>query len=226
MIDIYIKKADYIWCGLAYTGEKVLATVVSSTKKKAVRSLLRSVPLDAKHQIVKEGSEFAEKTILMLKELDSGNEESKSFSLATEYIPELVARVLKTAATIPIGYVTSYGNIAKIAGTDPRTVGRIMATNPLYPIVPCHRVVGADFSLVGYGGRRTLPALQAKLARLSNETKGFTMEKEVMINGRKLTVYPVEYVVNKAKGHGPGLSCQRRLFDYTERELTPSDVPN
>jgi len=220
MIDIYVKKADHAWFGLAYTEERILATVVSSTKEKAVRSLLRSVPLDAKHRVVEEGSEFAEKTILMLKELDSGNEESKNFSLATEHIPELAARVLKAVATIPIGYVTSYGNIAKTADTEPRTVGRIMATNPLYPIVPCHRVIGADFSLVGYGGRKNVPTLQAKLARLSKEAKGFVTEKEVLANGRKLTVYPVECVIKKAKEHGSGSSRQRRLFDY----IKPSNV--
>jgi O-6-methylguanine DNA methyltransferase len=214
MIDIYVKKTDSAWFGLAYTGERILATVVSSTKEEAVRSLLGSVPLEVEHQIVEEGSEFAEKTIFMLKELDVGNEESKSFSLATEYIPGHVARVLKAAATIPIGYVTSYGNIAKTADTEPRTVGRIMATNPLYPIVPCHRVVGADFSLVGYGGRKNLPALQAKLARLSKEAKGFTTEKEVLVNGRKLTVYPVEYVINRAKKRGLKSSHQRKVFDY------------
>jgi O-6-methylguanine DNA methyltransferase len=220
MIDIYVKKVDRVWFGLAYTGERILATVVSLTKEKAVGSLLGSVPLDAEHQVVEEGSEFAEKTILMLKELDSGNEEFKSFSLTTEYIPELVARVLKAAATIPIGYVASYSSIAKTVDTEPRTVGRIMATNPLYPIVPCHRVVGADFSLVGYGGRKNLPALQAKLARLSKEAKGFATEKEVLANGRKLTVYPVEYVIKRAKKHGPGSSRQRRLFDYAK----PSNV--
>jgi O-6-methylguanine DNA methyltransferase len=214
MIDIYVKKIDRVWFGLAYTGERILATVVSSTKEEAVRNLLRSVPLKVEHQIVEEGSEFAEKTIFMLKELDFGNEESKNFSLATEYIPEDIARVLKAAATIPIGFVTSYGNIAKIADTEPRTVGRIMAMNPLYPIVPCHRVVGADFSLVGYGGRKNLPALQAKLARLSKEAKGFATEKEVLVNGRKLTVYPVEYVIKKAKKRAPKSSRQRRLFDY------------
>jgi O-6-methylguanine DNA methyltransferase len=216
MINIYVKEADRVWFGLAYTGERILATVVSSTQKNAVQNLLRSVPLDAEHQVVAEGSEFAEKTISMLKELDSGNEESKDFSLATEYIPEPVAKVLKAAATIPIGYVTSYGNIAKTADTEPRTVGGIMATNPLYPIVPCHRVVGSDFSLVGYGGRKETSALQAKLARLSKEAKGFTTEKEVLVNGRKLTVYPVEYVVKRAKKHGPNSSRQRRLSDCIE----------
>jgi len=220
MIDIYVKKVDRLWFGLAYTEERILATVVSSTKEKAVRSLLGSVPLDVEHQVVEEGSEFAEKTVFMLKELDSGNEEFKDFSLATEYIPELVVRVLKAAAAIPIGYVTSYGSIAKTADTEPRTVGRIMAANPLYPIVPCHRVVGVDFSLVGYGGRKDLPALRAKLARLSKEAKGFATEKEVLANGRKLTVYPVEYVIKRAKKHAPGSSRQRRLFDYVK----PSNV--
>jgi O-6-methylguanine DNA methyltransferase len=220
MIDIYVKKADGVWFGLAYAGERILATVVDSTKEKAVRNLLGNVPLDAEHQVIEEGSQFAEKTIFMLKELDSGNEESKNFSLAAEYIPEQVAKVLEAAATIPIGYVTSYGNIAKTADTEPKTVGKIMATNPLYPIVPCHRVVGTDFSLVGYGGRKNLPALQAKLSRLRKEAKGFATEKEVLSNGRKLTVYPVEYVIKRAKKHGPDSSRQGRLFDYVE----PSNV--
>jgi methylated-DNA-[protein]-cysteine S-methyltransferase len=216
MIDIYVKEADRVWFGLAYVERRILATVVNSARESAVQSLLRSVPPDVEHRVVKEASEFAEKTILMLKELDSGNEASKDFSLAIEYIPEPVAKILKAAATIPIGYVTSYGNIAKTADTEPRAVGRIMATNPLYPIVPCHRVVGADFSLVGYRGRKNLPALQAKLARLSKEAKGFTTKKDVLVNGGKLTVYPVEYVIKKAKGHGSGSSRQRRLCDYTK----------
>jgi O-6-methylguanine DNA methyltransferase len=214
MIDVYVRETDRLWFGLAYTGERILATVVSQAKEEAVQSLLGSVPPEVEYQVVEEGSEFAEKTIFMLKELDSGNEESKDFSLATEYMPEHVAKVLKSAAAIPIGYVTSYGNIAKTADTEPRTVGGIMATNPLYPIVPCHRVVGADFSLVGYGGRKNLRALQAKLARLSEEAKGFITEKEVLVNGRKLTVYPVEYVLKRAKKRSPSSSSQRRLFDY------------
>jgi len=202
MIDIYVKKVDTPWYGLAYTDERVLATAVSSTKEKALQTLKENVPPDAKQQVVEKGSKFAEKTMLMLKEPDSGNEEFKNFSLATEYMPKFVAKVLTVAATIPIGYVTSYGNIAKVAGTGPRVVGRIMAMNPLYPIVPCHRVVGADFSLVGYGGRKNLQALQAKLARLRKEAKGYTVQKEVLVNDRKLTVYPVECVIERAKKLG------------------------
>ncbi len=130
----------------------------------------------------------------MMKELESGREEHKRFSLADEYFPAPILKVLQMAAAIPIGCVTSYGNIAKLAGTDPRVVGQIMANNPLYPIVPCHRVVGSDFSLVGYGGRKSHHALQAKLTRLSREAKGFTTRTEIPVNGKSLTVYPVEHV--------------------------------
>lgn len=220
MISIYLKKADNTWFGLAYAGEGIVATAINYSKEKATESIVRSIQFDAKHEIVEEGSEFAEKTILMLKALASGNEEFKSFSLAAEYFSEPVAKVLKAAAAVPIGYVTSYGNIAKTAGAEPREVGRIMAANPLYPIVPCHRVVGADFSLVGYGGRKNLPALRAKLARLSREAKGFTKEKQVPVNGRELAVYPVEYVIKKARKRDLGLSCQLDLYS----SLKPSNI--
>jgi O-6-methylguanine DNA methyltransferase len=216
MIDVYVKKADGVWFGLAHVGEKILATVVTSTKGKAVRSVLEIVPPHVEYRIVKEGSEFAEKTILLLRELESGNEEFKEFSLATDYFPELLARVFQAASAIPIGYVTSYGNIAKAAGTDPRTVGRAMATNPLYPIVTCHRVVGADFSLVGYGGTKNLSALREKLARLNKEAKGFLSEKEVLTDGRKLVVYPVEHVIKKAAKLGSVSFHQENLSDYAK----------
>jgi len=213
MISICAKEIDGTWFSLAYVEERIVASAVSSTKERTVGGLLGSIHSDIEHQIVEEGSEFAEKTIRMLKELESGNEENKSFSLSAEYVPEPLLKVLKVAASIPIGYVASYGSIAKMAGTEPKIVGRIMATNPLYPIVPCHRVVGADFSLVGYGGRKNLPAVQAKLARLSKEARGFAREKEVQVDGKGLVVHPVECVIRKAKKSGLDLSRQQRLFD-------------
>lgn len=213
MISVCLKEIDGSWFGLVYAGEEIVATAVGSAREGALRGLVKSMPIGVEYQIVDEGSQFAERTILMLKELESGNEESKSFSLAAKYVPEPVAKVLKAAAAIPIGYVASYGDIAKASDTEPRIVGRIMATNPLYPIVPCHRVVGADFSLVGYSGRKNQGALKAKLARLSKETKGFSTKKEVAVNDKKLSVYPVEYVMRKAKKSGLDCNNQQKLFD-------------
>ncbi|MCH8814793.1 MAG: MGMT family protein [Chloroflexi bacterium] len=62
--------------------------------------------------------------------------------------------VLQQTMRIPIGQTRSYGEIAELAGSPraARAVGRVMATNPLPFIVPCHRVIGSDGTLHGYGG--------------------------------------------------------------------------
>ena len=216
MINIYAKKLDDTWLGLAYTEEKIVATSLSYSKETTLKSLLTSLPPNAEHRIVENGSHFAERTISTLKEVHLGRQELKDFTLAAEYVPEPLASVLKAAATIPIGYVASYGNIAKAAGTEPKLVGQIMASNPLYPIVPCHRVVGSDLSLVGYGGRKNPRALKNKLTRLEAERKGHKSQKEIPINETKLTVYPVEQAIEKAKKQGLSLSDkrQRTLTSY------------
>ena len=213
MIDIYVKELNGTWFGVAYIGERIIATALNAAKEKVVKSILRNIPNDKENRILENGSDFAKRTVLMLKELHAGNEETKSFSLATEHISSPAARVLEIAAAIPIGYVASYGSIAKVAHTGPRVVGRIMARNPLYPIVPCHRVVGGDFSLVGYGGTKKPQALQAKLARLHAECKGFTSRKELSVNGQKLTVYPAEFVIEKARTSRSTSSGQQRFLE-------------
>jgi alkylated DNA nucleotide flippase Atl1 len=117
------------------------------------------------------------------------------------------------AAAVPLGYVASYGSIAKAADTEARVVGRIMAGNPLYPIVACHRVVGADFSLVGYAGKTDDAALRDKLARLTREARGHAADREVSVGARSLLVRPVERVLERAGQLGLGDPRQRRLFD-------------
>jgi methylated-DNA-[protein]-cysteine S-methyltransferase len=57
-------------------------------------------------------------------------------------------------ARIPYGETTSYGEIARRIGEPDaaRAVGWANGRNPISIVVPCHRVVGADGSLTGYGG--------------------------------------------------------------------------
>jgi O-6-methylguanine DNA methyltransferase len=119
--------------------------------------------------------------------------------------------VLRVAACIPSGYATTYGRIALAARTEARVVGRIMATNPLYPIVPCHRVVGADLSLVGYAGRQDASALRAKLDRLRAEVRGFAEEK-VIDEAGGLVVTPAEWVLRKAVHDGVDSGVQLTLW--------------
>lgn len=63
-------------------------------------------------------------------------------------------RVWAALVDIPYGGVTTYGELARKLG-DPnavRAVGRANGANPIPIVIPCHRVIGADGSLVGYGG--------------------------------------------------------------------------
>ena len=63
-------------------------------------------------------------------------------------------RVWAALCTIPYGETRSYGQLAEALGvpTAARAVGLANGRNPVGIIVPCHRVVGADGSLTGYGG--------------------------------------------------------------------------
>jgi methylated-DNA-[protein]-cysteine S-methyltransferase len=62
-------------------------------------------------------------------------------------------KTLRTVYAIPYGATRSYGQIAALIGAQnaQRAVGRANATNPIPLVVPCHRVIGADGSLRGYG---------------------------------------------------------------------------
>ncbi|WP_454791284.1 methylated-DNA--[protein]-cysteine S-methyltransferase [Mycolicibacterium lutetiense] len=63
-------------------------------------------------------------------------------------------RVWEALQTIPYGETCSYGEIARQIGSPAasRAVGLANGHNPIGIIVPCHRVIGANGSLTGYGG--------------------------------------------------------------------------
>jgi methylated-DNA-[protein]-cysteine S-methyltransferase len=63
-------------------------------------------------------------------------------------------QVWQELSSIPYGETTSYGKVAAAIGhpDGARAVGVANGQNPLAIIVPCHRVIGADGSLTGYGG--------------------------------------------------------------------------
>ena len=62
-------------------------------------------------------------------------------------------KVYEVVRSIPKGKVSTYGMVAKRAGNPQaaRAVGMVMSKNQNPKDVPCHRVVGKDGALVGYG---------------------------------------------------------------------------
>ena len=87
--------------------------------------------------------------------------------LAGKLVPGMsfAQKVWALTARVRPGRVTTYGQIADKLGTRAsRAVGGAMHRNPYAPEVPCHRVVGHDGSLVGFGG-----GLKRKQRMLSHE---------------------------------------------------------
>ena len=64
------------------------------------------------------------------------------------------ARVWAELQRIPYGETVSYGQVARAIGAPDaaRAVGLANGQNPIAVVIPCHRVIGADGSLTGYGG--------------------------------------------------------------------------
>ena len=81
-------------------------------------------------------------------------------------------RVWEGLREIPYGETISYGELARRIGKPEavRAVGTANGSNPIPIIVPCHRVIGSDGSLTGYGGglsiKEKLLALESRQLRL------------------------------------------------------------
>lgn len=80
--------------------------------------------------------------------------------------------VWKALRTIPCGSTTSYGKLAEQIGRPAavRAVGAANGANPIAVVVPCHRVIGANGSLTGYGG-----GVERKRWLLKHERNGLSL---------------------------------------------------
>jgi methylated-DNA-[protein]-cysteine S-methyltransferase len=97
------------------------------------------------------------------------------FDLATSAQgSEFQQRVWKALRTIPYATTISYAELARRIGNPKasRAVGLANGANPLSIIVPCHRVIGANGSLSGYGG-----GLKAKQSLLDLERRHAPTER-------------------------------------------------
>src|SRR5262249_57539322 len=72
---------------------------------------------------------------------------------------------------IPYGETCSYAELARKVGSPRafRAVGQANHNNPIAIIIPCHRVIGADGSLTGYGGGMAIKELLLRLEAASRQ---------------------------------------------------------
>ncbi len=101
----------------------------------------------------------------------AGELEDFDLTLAPEGTP-FQLKVWKRLCDIPYGETTSYGELARQIGNPnaSRAVGLANGSNPIPIVIPCHRVIGSNGKLTGYGGglpiKEKLLALEQKQLRL------------------------------------------------------------
>ena len=193
-MSIYAKNFDGVWFGVACEDKRVFATSFAFDEKSVLRSLRDSFPSNVVLERQSRMLGFAEMVLGILKDIYDGKYVAHSVPLNFDRLSSYTRRVIEAVCMIPVGYVSSYGLVAKAVGGAPRAVGHVMATNPYAPLCPCHRVVGSDFGLCGYGG-----GLSVKLAFLRRERRGFSSERDITVGKGKLHVFPVERVLEKAQ---------------------------
>jgi methylated-DNA-[protein]-cysteine S-methyltransferase len=89
-----------------------------------------------------------------LDEYFAGNRQRFDLAVDLALQADFNRRVLRELARVPYGEVVTYGELAARAARPraARAVGTVMNRNPLPIVLPCHRVIGANGKLVGYGG--------------------------------------------------------------------------
>ena len=137
-------------------------------------------------QLTTEGSEENEKDQAAIQEVAAQLEEyfegiRREFEVELDLtgLTEFQRDALQAAMRIPPGEVRTYGHLAEKIGRSvsaARAIGGAMAANPIPIVIPCHRVVGSDGSLTGYGGAG---GIQTKAWLLEHE--GFEVSRQISL---------------------------------------------
>ncbi len=137
------------WMGIAYDERGVMGLrLPRPTRADALARLQRDFPggvvsTDAPRAMARELEEYAE-----------GKRRAFDLALNWSRIKPFQRAVLTAIQKIPFGETRSYGWVAREIGKPraSRAVGAALGANPIPIILPCHRVIGSDGGLHGYGG--------------------------------------------------------------------------
>lgn len=135
-----------VWVARANLG---LVAVEIGTQEE---TFLRYVESLGFQSVLLETSVVAE-PVRQLSEYLAGNRQNFDVQVDWSIMTPFQRSVLELVYAIPYGKTTTYGEIAHQLGKPhaARAVGRANAANPLALVIPCHRVIGSDGALRGYG---------------------------------------------------------------------------
>ena len=94
-----------------------------------------------------------------------GRRKEFEVELDLSWIKGFRREVLLECARVPRGQVLTYAQLAERVGSPraARAVGNTMRTNPIPLVIPCHRIIGSDGSLTGFGGGLDVKARLLKM---------------------------------------------------------------
>ena len=189
MIYVYHTKMNDVWYGAAVQGNKVFATYFS-VEEPDLNRLLKMLPQEVRFQVVEEPNELLTEVLVALEEIFKGKDrEDYDFDMALDRLSSYTQKVLKCTRLVPVGYVTTYGAIAKVAGGIARSVGHVEATNPFPLLIPCHRIVCSDLRLGGYGYGE-----QVKREILQREERGYEESRALKVDSGELSLFPAKRI--------------------------------
>ncbi|MFC2055549.1 methylated-DNA--[protein]-cysteine S-methyltransferase [Chloroflexota bacterium] len=99
--------------------------------------------------------QLLEAAIIQISEYLEGKRRDFDLPIDWSMMTQFQEQVLRATDSIPYGGVSTYSEIAQKVGKPgaARAVGSAEAANPVPIVIPCHRVIGSDGKLHGYGGR-------------------------------------------------------------------------
>lgn len=143
---------------------KGLCRIDFNKGNKAVYNLHRWAKKWLNHEQVKEDQDGLKDVCVQLDEYFNGKRQT--FDITMDLYGTPFQKMVWTAlSNIPYGQTRSYKEVAKEIGTPKavRAIGGANNKNPLPIIVPCHRVIGTNGALVGYGGGLNIKEYLLKL---------------------------------------------------------------
>ena len=144
-------ETSFGWIALAGNAAGLTAVTLPQASEADALSLLQSLAGETEP----DAEDRLQPTADRLRRYYAGEDVQFDETLDMSRGSEFQQQVWQATRQVPRGVMTTYGALAAAVGAGPasaRAVGRCMATNPWPPIVPCHRVLGKDGSLTGFGG--------------------------------------------------------------------------
>jgi O6-methylguanine-DNA--protein-cysteine methyltransferase len=123
MINVYCKEIDKMWFAAAIRNEAIIATTFAPNENDVLKHVLKSLPYNMPFQIAEKPTQFSKKVLSALKSIFDGKISSFKLKLEMKHLSVYAQKVLRCVFMVPVGYVTTYGEVAKAMGVSPRAVG-------------------------------------------------------------------------------------------------------